>query len=64
LKKEEETQKASKIKTKEGAKEAAMKVQDPKAPNPSAPAKAPEQDLMQKEAKVAPAVKDDMKASF
>jgi hypothetical protein len=56
--------KASKKKTKEGGKEAAAKVQDPKAPDPNAPAKAPEQDQMQKEAKVAPAAKDDMKASF
>ncbi len=58
------TKKASKKKTKEGDQEAAAKVQDPKAPDPKALAKAPEQCQMQKEAKVAPAAKDDMKASF
>jgi hypothetical protein len=36
------TKKASKKKTKEGEKEAAAKVQEPKAPDPKAPAKAPE----------------------
>jgi hypothetical protein len=58
------TKKASKKKTKEGEKEAAAKVPDPKAPDPKALAKAPEQGQTQKEAKVAPATKDDMKASF
>ncbi len=54
----------SKKKTKEAEKEAAVKVQDPKAPDPKAPAKAPEKDPMQREDKVTPAAKDDMKASF
>jgi hypothetical protein len=46
--------------TKKKAKEA----EKTKAPDPKAPAKAPEQDPMQLEDKVTPAAKDDMKASF
>ncbi len=48
----------TKKKAKEAEKEAAAK-----APNPIAPAKAPEQDPMQQEDKVTPAAKNDMKAS-
>jgi hypothetical protein len=48
--------KMTKKKTKEAKKEAAAK-----APDPKAPAKAPEQDPTQKEDKVTPAAKDDMK---
>jgi hypothetical protein len=51
--------KLSKKKAKKAEKEAAANVLDPKAP-----AKAPEQDPTQKEDKVTPAAKDDMKASF
>ncbi len=58
------TKKVSKKKTKEGEKEAAAKVPDPKAPDPKALAKAPEQGETQREAEIAPAAKDDMKASF
>jgi hypothetical protein len=53
------TRKLSKKKSKEGEKEASAK-----APDPKAPAKAPEQSQTLREAKVAPAAKDDMKASF
>jgi hypothetical protein len=49
----------SKKKSKEGEKEASAK-----APDPKASAKAPEQSQTLREAKVAPAAKDDMKASF
>jgi hypothetical protein len=60
----EVVRKSSKKKSKEGEKEASAKNLDPKAPDPMAPVKAPEQSQMLKEAKVAPAAKDDMKASF
>ncbi len=56
--------KSRKKKSKEGEKEAPAKVPDPKAPDPKAPAKAPEQGQTLKETEVAPAAKDDMKASF
>ncbi len=55
----ESMRKSSKKKTKEGKKEASAK-----APDPKAPAKAPEQKSDTKEAEVAPAANDDMKASF
>jgi hypothetical protein len=57
-------QKSSKKKSKEGEMEAPAKVPNPKVSDPKAPAKAPEQSQTLKEAKVAPAAKDDMKASF
>jgi hypothetical protein len=58
------TKKASKKKTNKGEKEAAVKVPDPKAPDPNSLAKATEQGQTQKKANVASATRDDKKASF